>query len=81
MKRRQRKFVGVFLTLIIVVVWALGAMMLSLVISFNKGAPTPLQWVYYAVAGMGWVLPIMPLIRWMQKPDPGMEPEPWIDEA
>ena len=40
-----------------------------------------LQWVYYAVAGMGWVLPLMPLIRWMQKPDPGMEPEPWIDEA
>ena len=40
-----------------------------------------LQWVYYAVAGMGWVLPLMPLIRWMQKPDPGMESEPWIDEA
>ena len=35
MKRRQRKFVGVILTLIIVVVWALGAMMLSLV-SFTR---------------------------------------------
>ena len=80
MKRRQRKFVGVILTLIIVVVWALGAMMLSLV-GFSQGEPSVLQWVYYAVAGMGWVLPLMPLIRWMQKPDPGMEPEPWIDEA
>ena len=80
MIRRQRKFIGVILTLVIVVVWALGAMMLSL-FSFTQGAPSVLQWVYYAVAGMGWVLPLMPLIRWMQKPDPGMEPEPWIDEA
>ena len=81
MTRRQRKFVGVIVTLVIVVVWALGAMLLSLHINFDKGAPSALQWVYYAVAGMGWVLPIMPLIRWMQKPDAGMEPEPWIDEA
>ncbi len=80
MKRRQRKFVGTILTLVIVVVWALGAMLLSLN-SFTTGAPSALQWVYYAVAGMGWVLPLMPLIRWMQKPDPGMDPERWIDEA
>ena len=80
MTRRQRKFVGTIVTLVIVVVWALGAMLLSLA-SFTKNAPGVLQWIYYAVAGMGWVLPLMPLIRWMQRPDPGMEPEPWIDEA
>lgn len=80
MRRRQRKFVGTIVTLVFVVVWALAAMMLSMV-GFAQGAPHLLQWIYYAVAGMGWVLPIMPLIRWMQAPDPGMEPEPWIDEA
>jgi hypothetical protein len=26
--------------------------------------------IYYVVAGLGWVLPAMPLIRWMSRPDP-----------
>ena len=26
--------------------------------------------LYYVVAGLGWVLPAMPLIRWMSRPDP-----------
>jgi hypothetical protein len=26
--------------------------------------------IYYVVAGLGWVLPAMPLIRWMMRPDP-----------
>jgi hypothetical protein len=26
-----------------------------------------LETVYYVVAGLGWVLPAMPLIRWMSK--------------
>jgi hypothetical protein len=25
--------------------------------------------VYYVVAGLGWVLPAMPLIAWMSRPD------------
>jgi hypothetical protein len=28
------------------------------------------QLVFYVVAGIGWVLPAMPLIRWMTKPQP-----------
>ena len=24
--------------------------------------------IYYVVAGLGWVLPAMPLVRWMAKP-------------
>jgi hypothetical protein len=28
-----------------------------------------LQGLYYAVLGMVWILPMMPLIRWMQRPD------------
>jgi hypothetical protein len=26
-------------------------------------------WIFYAVAGLGWVLPAMPLISWMSRPD------------
>ena len=25
--------------------------------------------IYYAVVGLGWVLPAMPIISWMSKPD------------
>ena len=25
---------------------------------------------FYVIAGLGWVLPAMPLVAWMQRPDP-----------
>jgi hypothetical protein len=31
--------------------------------------------LYYLVAGLGWVLPAMPLVRWMVRPD-GTEHRP-----
>jgi hypothetical protein len=27
------------------------------------------QAIYYVVVGMGWVLPAMPIVSWMQRPD------------
>lgn len=68
MRRRQRKFIGVLATLAFVIVYALVAMALAQA-HFVQTAPDLLQWVYYAAIGMGWVLPIMPLIRWMERPD------------
>lgn len=68
MRRRQRKFLGVFLTIGFVVVYALVAMALAQVRIVHE-APGYVQGLYYAVIGMAWILPIMPLIRWMEKPD------------
>ena len=65
---RVRKFVGTLLLLALVAVWALLAMVAAQII-----LPHANGWIaalYYAVAGLGWVLPAMPLIRWMQRPDP-----------
>jgi hypothetical protein len=28
-----------------------------------------LQAIFYVVAGIGWVLPAMPIISWMSRPD------------
>ena len=28
------------------------------------------QNLYYVIAGLGWILPLMPLIKWMERPDP-----------
>ncbi len=68
---RQRKFIGAILLLILVVFWSLGIMALSqsaaLAAWFASGKIA--QIVFYVIAGMGWVVPAMPLIRWMQRPD------------
>ena len=68
MRRRQRKFVGVLLTILFVVVYALVAMALAQG-RFIHDASGLVQGLYYAIIGLAWVLPIMPLIRWMERPD------------
>ena len=64
---RTRKFLGTIALLILLVVWSLLGMTL---------AQTPwlassglLQAIFYVVAGIGWVLPAMPIISWMSRPD------------
>ena len=61
---RIRKLVGGIALIILVVGWALLAMALAQlpVIKANAIVET----IYYVVAGLGWVLPAMPLIKWMQ---------------
>ena len=64
---RTRKFYGTIFLLVLVVVWSLMGMTI---------AQTPwlansklLQAIFYVVAGLGWVLPAMPIISWMSRPD------------
>lgn len=67
MRMRNRKLIGTFVLFALVIVWALLAMVLaqSALTSTNGW----LAAVYYVVAGLGWVLPAMPLIAWMQRGD------------
>jgi hypothetical protein len=67
MRIRTRKFLGTIALLVLVVVWSLLGMTI---------AQTPwlaesglYQAIFYVVAGLGWVLPAMPIISWMAKPD------------
>jgi hypothetical protein len=64
---RVRKLIGAFVLIALVVTWALVAMTLaqSPMIKSNRIVET----IYYVVAGLGWVLPAMPLIRWMTRPN------------
>ena len=64
---RLRKFIGAVALLALVIVWALIAMALaqSALTDINGFVAT----LYYIVAGLGWVLPAMPIIAWMSKPD------------
>jgi hypothetical protein len=65
MSPRIRKLIGAVGLLSLVIVWALLAMATA---QFVFASPnTVAAWIYYAVAGMGWILPAMPIIRWMSK--------------
>jgi hypothetical protein len=63
MSIRVRKLIGTIALLVLVTVWALIAMAVAQFppIFENKLIAA----AYYVVAGLGWVLPAMPLIKWM----------------
>jgi hypothetical protein len=66
MSIRIRKLIGAVALLVLVSAWALLAMALA------QSALTDINGfiaaIYYVVAGLGWVLPAMPIISWMSKP-------------
>jgi len=62
---RLRKLIGAVVLIVLVLTWALVAMALaqSPVVKANG----LIEVIYYVVAGLGWVLPAMPLVRWMSR--------------
>jgi hypothetical protein len=63
---RLRKLIGAFALIALVLTWALLAMALAQLPVIK--AYGLIEVIYYVVAGLGWVLPAMPLIRWMSRP-------------
>lgn len=67
MRIRTRKFLGTIGLLVLVTAWSLFIMAIA---PFMLGsANVAVQTVFYILAGLGWVLPAMPLVSWMLKPD------------
>ena len=64
---RTRKFLGTIALLVLVVFWSL----LGMTIAQTPwlAASRLYQAIFYVVAGIGWVLPAMPIISWMSRPD------------
>ena len=62
---RLRKFIGAVALLVLVIVWALLAMALAQAPAIRDN--TALSITYYVVAGLGWVLPAMPIVAWMSR--------------
>lgn len=66
LRMRTRKLIGTVGLLLLVIVWSLVAMAVA------PSALTASGWsqaLYYVLAGLGWVLPAMPLIAWMSRSD------------
>jgi hypothetical protein len=64
---RTRKFIGTIALLLLVVVWSLLGMAAAQMPWLAESGLR--QAVFYVVAGIGWVLPAMPIVSWMARPD------------
>jgi hypothetical protein len=68
MRVRTRKLVGTLVSIVFLAVYALLAM--ALAESRIQDASNIVRLVVYVILGIAWILPLMPLIAWMQRPDP-----------
>lgn len=62
-KPTWRKPAGIGLILLLILVWAVVVTSASELLT---GLPWPVHAIYYLVAGTIWVLPLKPLLRWME---------------
>ncbi|PWG03369.1 DUF2842 domain-containing protein [Sphingosinicella humi] len=58
-----RKPFGMFLILLLILVWSIIVVSLA---GLLDGLPWPVHALYYTVAGIVWILPLKPLLRWME---------------
>ena len=67
MRRRTRTLLGTFAILAFVLIYA----PLAMALADSKIAETPplVQALLYSILGIAWIFPLMPLIRWMERPD------------
>lgn len=68
MRSRQRKLIGAIFMVVFVVVYALAAMMLAQVTALKVESGV-LRLLIFAVLGLGWAVPMVPLIAWMERRD------------
>ncbi|GJE45226.1 DUF2842 domain-containing protein [Methylobacterium soli] len=67
MRRRTRSLIGTIGILAFVILYAPLAM--AIADSRISQAPALIQTVLYCLLGIAWIFPLMPVIRWMERPD------------
>ena len=72
MRKRNRKLLGAVVMIAFVGFYALLAMTLAQGRITEAG--TFWQTLWYCFLGLFWIVPLLPLIKWMERPDPGEEP-------
>ena len=58
-----RKPAGIFAILALITIWAV---LVASLAGMVGGWPVLLQALFYLVAGVAWILPLKPLLRWME---------------
>jgi hypothetical protein len=65
---RTRKLIGTIILFVLLACWViLGLALAPVAFSANSDL---LGAVFYVVAGLGWLVIAMPLVKWMSRPDP-----------
>ncbi len=67
MTRRKRKLIGTFGLFMLVFVWVLLGLALAPLAFSSSYVVVPV--VFYVIAGLGWLVIAMPLVKWMSRPD------------
>ncbi len=62
-KPSWRKPAGIGLLLLIIILWAA---IVATVAGRIGAMPWPVQALFYVIAGIAWILPLKPLLRWME---------------
>jgi predicted membrane channel-forming protein YqfA (hemolysin III family) len=69
MSPRLRKLIGTVVIIPFVIGYA--ALAMALADSRISQAPEAVRALAYALLGLAWVIPLLPLIRWMERPEAG----------
>ncbi|MCA3630622.1 MAG: DUF2842 domain-containing protein [Methylobacterium sp.] len=70
MNPRLKKFIGTLVMVVFVILYALIVMTIAPRM-VGPGTSKLVELMFYLIAGLAWALPLMPLIRWMErKPNP-----------
>lgn len=64
---RLRKLIGLVLMLVLIVFYAL--LVMTVAVTTNVPDNAVLEFFYYLVTGIAWVVPAAAIIYWMQRPD------------
>lgn len=60
---RLKKIVGALFIFVFLIFWIVAAVSISGFVPDNKLA----ELIFYAIAGLGWGLPLLPLLKWMEE--------------
>ena len=63
MEPSPRKLLGITLILMLIVVWAAFVASMARIVG---GWPVLVQAPFYLVMGLAWIIPLKPLVRWIQ---------------
>jgi len=63
MKPTWRKPAGTGLILLLIVIWGV---IVATLAEWLQGLPWPVHALYYLIAGIAWIVPVKPLLQWME---------------
>lgn len=69
MNPRLKKFIGTLFMVVFVALYAV--VVVAIAPRILTGASKMVELAFYAIAGLAWALPLMPLIWWMEKKKAG----------